>query len=336
MAIKKCLFDRNGNVVDMLYPDPYAVYRDVVTYPPPACWICFILGEEKARQLENHGNHYIATGVQCVDVCKGRKAPTEETRELWVIHGDGIHHEWILGDNVEVVAPPLAILFVSYAGGSGVFASKTAKVKELGIQGQSKRVKIPVFYFRDPIVDMESAIREVLNCFEVALEILRYQNGGNPLEPFRKVALDSATSEWPMLVGLRDNAKELYFLYALRKLAEEDKVEQNLVDTLLESPGLTIAKENKNDLSNYLAFEHENLLIPLECWEILREWEHNPATSAMDKEKIAEKKVNIVKEWLSKYSGAARRYGINNANWRTVKQWAIKDAETWDSTVKVK
>ena len=336
MAIKKCLFDRNGNVVDMLYPDPYAVYRDVVTYRPPACWICFILGEEKARQLENHGNHYIATGVQCVDVCKGRKAPTEETRELWVIHGDGIHHEWILGDNIEVVAPPLAILFVSYAGGSGVFASKTAKVKELRIQGQPNKVKIPVFHYRDPIAGCKSDIEKVLDCFGVALEILKYQDGGDPLEPFWKVALDSSTSDWPEKVGLRDNATILYFLYALRKLADQNGVGQELVEELLNIDDLSITRTRKNDLSNYLAHIHSNLLIPLECWEILRKWEHNPETSATEKEKIAEKKVKIVKSWLSSFSHAAYLHGIRGANWTTVKQWAIEDAIKWDSTVKVK
>jgi hypothetical protein len=354
MPIRKCFFDRNGSVVRMLCPDDKERRdinnnkdADVIFYEPPdsppVCWVCSLIGAAATHKMSDHGRQHTTALDICPHDCTERPKPTKEQPELWVIHGDGFHREWKLSGKIEVVSPPLAILFVSYGAGDNVFANRTPEVVELTVNVNKQLVtsKIPVFHHRNQIAGQKVQFEELLDRFVVALQDLENHRDGNPLAPFKKVALDSLSSPWPWQVGLLDDPTDLYMLYAVICLDIDAQTKKEWVDTLLESDGLSIARTKSylSDLSAYLACEHNNLRIPLGCWADLRQWEHDPHTTLPSSNEdrtdaIRNRKLEIVNAWFCKLWEDAEAISFSAEQWNTVKQMAIGDVAKWDSKVK--
>jgi hypothetical protein len=325
------------------YPNSRDIYAnnttDVLICEPNKCWICSLIGENAAFKLPEHQKG----GGSSVNACKARDTPKEEMSELWVIHGHESHRSWLSSvERIDVMSPPLAFLFVSFGGGVNYFAEK-AKVVNLSVKGLSAYAQVPVFHYQDGIAGERELFTDLLSQFVVALDGLQNQNGGDPLEHFEKAAQDATNSEWPQKVGLRDNAKYLFYLYAACKMSEQEPLLTELAVGLLSNPLLKIAKgindRGCGELDNYLKQLHRNLLIPLECWADLMQWEHNPdkRMASLSPDQILKKKRELVNTWFDDNKDtwcAFSTEGKLQKHWATVKKMSITDVDKWDSTVR--
>jgi hypothetical protein len=344
MPIRMCFFDINRTVIDMLYsdhPKKEEIYanktKDVMICKTNECWICSLIGENAAFNLPEHQKDR--------DVCKAKAIDTSEEKmsELWVIHGHEPHRSWLSSiESIDVTSPPLAFLFVSFGGKANFFAEET-KVVNLKLKGQDAPAQVPVFHYQDGIASKRELFTDLLSQFVVALDGLQNQDGGDPLELFKKAAQDATNSEWPQKVGLRDNAKYLFYLYAACKLSEQEPLLTKIVMGLLSNPVLKIAKgindRSSDELVKYLEQLHKNLLIPLECWAELMKWEHNSdkKEASLTRDQILKKKRELVNKWFrdNKDTWCAFSKGEKlQEHWATLKELSEADVDKWDSTVR--
>ncbi len=320
MALRKCVFDHDGKVIEWLSTKGY---HELVGYRPPYCWVCSLHGEGAAHRLDGHKR------------CTSRPAPSHDAAELWVIHGDRFHNEWIPIDVANTAFPPLAVLFVSLGGDDNFFADRCVEAVQFQSSRQAEKSKVPIFYHRGGLANNSNfaEFRELLTCSEVALQELEHQTNGDPLEPFRRAALESRSAYWPQAVGFRDAADDLFFLWAAVKLAESQLGMRAVVEGLLMRPSLSLASRRRDDLETYLLHQHGDIFVPLSCQATLARTVHTlgrnlPDTAMEREETLRQLKTGIVAKWFQDNKGAARARGID-MDWLQLKDRSIQDVDKW-------